>query len=43
MTQSTRTRLEKLIRYYRHNVFNIDNDEHHHIQLLRAKQLMKDV
>jgi len=43
MTPSTRTRLEKLIRYYRQNVFEIDNGEYHHAQLLRAKRLMSGV
>lgn len=45
MTLSTIERLERLIRYYRQNVFN-DNDtiaEHMHTQLLRAKQIMSPV
>jgi len=43
MTQSTRKRLEKLIRYYRQNVFDIDMGEIHHAQLLRAKGLLTGI
>lgn len=45
MTQSTIKRLERLIRYYRQNVFNIDDTiaDYMHHQLMRAKQLLSPV